>query len=263
MPALLQALAASGDKQANLDTIERYAAVAAAVGAEFVCFPELFLTGYNLGAALCDMAEPVDGTSVRRLSEIARRNSIGLIVGMPERDGDRIYNSAVAVDGQGRLVGTCRKIQLFGAVEPEIFTPGQGLTIVNMGQRRLGILICYDVEFPELSRALVRDGAEIICAPTANMMPYLEVPKTLVRARALENGIPFVYANLCGREENLTYTGLSAIVGFDGVDRARAGKTGEAFLHASFDDLAGLVADPLRSSQLLDLRLEALKAPQT
>ncbi len=101
MPALLQALPKSGDKQANLGTIDRYASVAAATGAEFVCFPELFLTGYNLGAALRDLAEPVDGPSVCQMTDIARRHGVGLIVGMPERDGDRVFNSAVAVDGGG------------------------------------------------------------------------------------------------------------------------------------------------------------------
>lgn len=263
MPALLQALAKSGDKQANLATIERYASLAASVGSEFICFPELFLTGYNLGTTLRELAEPIDGPSVHQLSKIARRHTIGLIVGMPERDGDSIYNSAVAVDGHGRVAGVCRKIQLFGAVEPEIFTPGQGLTIVTMGERRLGILICYDVEFPELSRALANKGAEIICAPTANMAPFFEVPKTLVRARALENGIPFLYANLCGQEKDLLYTGLSGIVGFDGIDRARAGRTGETLLHASFADLCAADGDLLRSTQLNDLRLEALEVLQT
>ena len=263
MPALLQALPKSGDKQANLGTIDRYASVAAATGAEFVCFPELFLTGYNLGAALRDLAEPVNGPSVCQMTYIARRHGVGLIVGMPERDGDRVFNSAVAVDRGGRLAGVCRKLQLFGTVEPEIFTPGESLTIVTMGQRRIGLIICFDVEFPELSRALARNGAEIICAPTANMHPYFEVPTTLVRARALENGIPFVYANLCGSEGDLTYTGLSGIVGFDGLDRARAGMVGEGFLHASFDNLAGPAGHPLRSTQLRDLRLDALKTVQT
>ncbi|PKP85730.1 MAG: carbon-nitrogen hydrolase [Alphaproteobacteria bacterium HGW-Alphaproteobacteria-2] len=262
MPALLQALPEAGNKQANLETIDRHASVAAAAEAEFVCFPELFLTGYNLGSALRDLAEPADGPSVRRMSEIATRHGVGLIVGMPERDGDRVYNSAVAVDARGRVAGMCRKFQLFGAVEPEIFAPGADLTMVTMGARRIGLLICYDVEFPELSRALARKGAEIICAPTANMTPYFEVPTTLVRARALENGIPFIYANFCSSEGDLAYTGLSGIVGFDGMDRARAGKSGEAFLHASFDDLSAPADHPLRSTQLRDLRLDALGAVQ-
>ena len=263
MPALLQALPKSGDKQANLRTVDHYTSVAAATGAEFICFPELFLTGYNLGLSLHDLAEPVDGPSVCQLTDIAKRHGVGLIVGMPERDGKRVFNSAVAVDGQGRVVGVGRKLQLFGSVEPGVFTPGDSLTIVTMGQIRIGLMICYDVEFPELARSLARSGAEIICVPTANMHPYMEVPTTLVRARALENGIPFVYANLCGREGDLTYTGLSGIVGFDGLDRARAGIAGEGYFHASFDTLMGPANHPLRSTQLRDLRLDAIGAVQT
>ncbi len=263
MPALLQALPKSGDKQANLKTIDHYAAVAAATGAKFICFPELFLTGYNLGPALHDLAEPVDGPSVGQLTDIAKLHGVGLVVGMPERDGKRMFNSAVAVDGNGRVVGIGRKLQLFGTVEPLIFTPGESLTIVTMEHIRIGLLICYDVEFPELARSLARSGAEIICAPTANMHPYMEVPTTLVRARALENSIPIVYANMCGSEGDLTYTGLSGIVGFDGLDRARAGIVGEGFLHASLDALTGEGDHPLRSTQLRDLRLDVLGTVQT
>jgi predicted amidohydrolase len=263
MPALLQALPRLGDKRANLKTIDHYASVAALAGAQFICFPELFLTGYNLGSALKLLAEPIDGPSVNQLSDIARRHGVGLIVGMPESDGKRVFNSAVAVDSKGRIAGVGRKLQLFGKLEPQIFTPGDSLTIVTMGAIRIGLMICYDVEFPELARALTRNGAEVICVPTANMSPYVEVPTTLVRARALENGIPVVYANLCGMEGDLTYTGLSGIVGFDGIDRARGGIASEGFLHASLDSLIGQAGHPLRSTQLWDLRSDDVLSVRT
>jgi predicted amidohydrolase len=95
-------------------------------------------------------------------------------------------------------------------------------------------------------------GAEIIVAPTANMAPYFEVPQTFVRARALENGVYVVYANLCGSDDELLYTGLSGITGPDGLDIARAGQRGEALLIAelTFDYPAASL-----STQAEDLRL--------
>ena len=261
MPALLQALPKARDKSANIATVAKYARIAALVGAEFLCCPELFLTGYNLGADLRDLAEPLDGPSVERLRSIARVEGVGLIVGLPERDGARTYNSAVAIDADGAVVGVHRKIQLFGEVEPQIFTPGENLAVVRMGRRRIGLAICYDIEFPEISRGLARAGAEIICTPTANMAPYVEVTTTLVRARALENGVAVVYANMAGEDGDLEFIGSSAIVGFDGMDAARAGCRGERFLHAAADEILAPAADhPLRSTQLRDLRRGALAA---
>lgn len=263
MPALLQALPKSRDKSANIATIAKYARITASVGAEFLCCPELFLTGYNLGAELRDLAEPLDGPSVTRLRSIAKAEGVGLIVGLPERNGAKTYNSAVAIDAAGTLVGAYRKIQLFGGIEPQIFTPGENLVVVHMGCRRIGLAICYDVEFPEISRGLARAGAEIICAPTANMAPYKEVTTTLVRARALENGVAMVYANIAGEDGGLEFIGGSAIVGFDGTDAARAGFRGERFLHAGANEILAPAPDhPLRSTQLRDLRPEAVTSPR-
>jgi predicted amidohydrolase len=259
MAALLQALPKPADKTANLTTIARYAGMAAQAGAEFLCCPELFLTGYNLGTELRNLAEPLNGPSVHRLREIAKRSGVGLVVGFPERDGCRTFNSAVAIDAAGDLAGCYRKIQLFGAIEPQIFTPGDGLVIARMGKRRIGLAICYDIEFPEISRGLARAGAEMICAPTANMAPFAQVCTTLVRARALENGVAVVYANIAGQDGDLLFIGGSAIVGFDGRDVARAGTVGECFLHARASDTVPATKNhPLRSTQLQDLRAEAV-----
>ncbi|MEQ8294957.1 MAG: carbon-nitrogen hydrolase family protein [Nitratireductor sp.] len=261
MLALYQGLPTAGSKPDNIAAIERAARAAAMIDARLVTFPELFLTGYNIGkAALHDLAESVDGQSVAAISEIARANRIGLVFGMPERVGDKVFNAAVAIDETGNRCGSYRKIHLFGADEPQTFAPGGEVRVAAMCGWRVGLAICYDIEFPETARALVRAGADLICAPTANMMPYTDVPTTLVRARALENGTTIVYANLAGTEGNLLYTGMSCIVGPDGRDLARAGSTGTALLCCSTprsDD--GEVPPP--STQLADLREGVLRTP--
>jgi 5-aminopentanamidase len=123
--------------------------------------------------------------------------------------------------------------------------------VVELGGRRVGAAICYDIEFPEMCRELKRRGAEIILAPTANMAPYSEVPTTFVRARALENAVTVAYANHCGWDGDLQFTGLSCITGPDGIDLARAGRAVTALLIA---DLPSDSGSPL-STQLADLRL--------
>jgi 5-aminopentanamidase len=258
MLAAIQALPHPGDKTGNLRAVAHHASLAAARGARIAVFPELFTTGYNIGQDLHDLAEPLDGASVATLSGIARQHRIALVVGLAERQSDGVYNSAVVLDETGKLCGVYRKTHLFGPKEAALFRPGDSLCVVQAAGLRIGVAICYDVEFPELARALVRGGAQILCVPTANMEPYREVPTTLVRARALENGVPVIYANLWGQEGDLTYTGLSGIVAADGTDLARAGTTGEALLVADeARAIMGTGASSL-SSQALDLRRNVL-----
>lgn len=254
MLAVYQHLPAGGSKAVNIAAMERAAAAAAAIGARLITFPELCLTGYNIGrTSLHDLAERVDGPSVAAVAEMARKHAIGVIFGMPERDGQRVFNSAVAIDDLGAVTGIYRKIHLFGEAEQETFAAGEHICVAEIRGRKIGLAVCYDIEFPEMARALVRAGAEIVCVPTANMAPYFEVPQSLVRSRALENGVWVAYANLCGQEGTLHYTGLSCIVGPDGRDAARAGMDGTALVCCSTDT----VALPL-STQHRDLRADAL-----
>lgn len=257
MPAAVQALPTAGDKAVNLGLVDSFARQATQRGMRIVVFPELFLTGYNLGRALEGLAEPLDGPSVLALKRIAAKHGTALVVGLPERRHGALWNAAVVIDRQGQLRGAYRKIHLFGETEPRLFRRGDALCVVDVDGLKVGVAICYDIEFPEMARALVRAGADVICVPTANMEPYREVPTTLVRARALENGVPVVYANLSGQEGDLTYTGLSGIVGPDGIDLARAGPVGDALLMADPDlALTGLRAG--LSTQAADLRPTAL-----
>ncbi|MVA96211.1 carbon-nitrogen hydrolase [Nitratireductor sp. CAU 1489] len=260
MLALHQGLPTAGSKPANITTIERAARAAAAAGAGMITFPELFLTGYNIGrAALHDLAEAVDGPSVSAICEIARTNRIGIVFGMAERTGKQVFNTAVAIDDSGKPAGSYRKIHLFGAEEQRTFDAGGDVRVVAMCGWRVGLAICYDIEFPEMARALVKTGADLICVPTANMLPFTEVPTTLVRARALENGTSIIYANLSGSERDLVYTGMSCIVGPEGHDLARAGACGTALLCCSMPR-SDVGEAPPPSTQLADLREDVLHA---
>lgn len=230
--AVCQARASLGNKAENIAAIASAARAAGSWGADLLVLPELFLVGYNIGSRVRDLAEAASGPSLQAIAEIARNESCAIAVGFPERDGEKIFNSSALIDAQGILVAVYRKIHLFGPTERELFTPGREIVVSRIKNRMIGMAICYDIEFPEFARALTRRGAEIIIVPTANMSPYFEVPQTFIRARALENGVFVAYANLCGSEGELHYTGLSGITGPDGLDLARAGQRGEALLIA-------------------------------
>lgn len=251
MLAVLQARSVTGDKQANLRKLDAAVESAARAGCKLLVLPELFLTGYNLGAQLIDLAEPCEGPSLLVVREIAARHRMALVVGFPERSGEKIYNSSAVVDATGLVQTVYRKIHLYGETERSIFTPGNEVKHVDLGDFRLGLAICYDVEFPEVARALARGGANVIVAPTCNMVPFWEIPTTIIRARALENSLCVAYANHCGQEGDLRYTGLSCVVGPDGKDLARAAIGDEELIVA---DVTSALAAPSNYSQISDLR---------
>jgi predicted amidohydrolase len=256
MLGVVQCDASSHDKASNVKLLERSASAASISGVTLLCFAELFLTSYSVDDELFAKAEGLDGPSVRAIKKIAKQYRVGLIFGMPETCEGQLFNTAVAIDRNGQLAGYYRKIHLFGRDEERIFTRGTDVSIVDMSGLRVGLAICYDIEFPEMGRALRRAGAQVICVPTANMHPFVSVPTTLVRARALENGIPIVYSNYCGENAAFSFTGGSAMVAYDGIDGARAGPAGQAMLTCALEKLLPKQSqDELLSTQLRDLRL--------
>ncbi len=129
--------------------------------------------------------------------------------------------------------GQHRKVHLFGDVDRRLFVPNpQPPTAFDFDGARVGILICYDVEFPEAVRRLAADGARAVLVPTANMAGFDEVQQILVRARACENGCGVVYANYCGADDLFEYNGLSEICGPGGEVLAQASAEGEELVIA-------------------------------
>jgi predicted amidohydrolase len=158
-----------------------------------------------------------------------------VLYGYPERAGGDVYNAAQLIDHDGRGLANYRKTHLFGEIDRRAFRPGDGGFVqATLDGVRLGILICYDTEFPEAVRAQALAGVEFVAVPTALMRPYETVANTLVPCRAYENQVFVAYVNRCGREGELEYCGLSCVVAPDGTDLARAGE-GEELLVADLD----------------------------
>jgi predicted amidohydrolase len=232
--AVSQNRGVAGNVDEALGLMRRTAVAAAARGARLAIFAEMFLTGYHIEDAVFELAEPADGPSAAAAAEIARETGVALLYGYPERSGDRVFNSAALVNAAGERVAGYRKTHLYGGEEKRLYQPGDSLVVAQIDGLKVGVLICYDVEFPEAVRALALAGAELVAVPTALIRPFDFVARTLVPARAIENQVYVAYAGLCGEEAGLGYCGLSCIVGPDGRDRARA-ETDPALLFADID----------------------------
>lgn len=212
------------DPAANLQRLHQVAMEAK--GADLLVLPEMFMTGYNIGAeAVSTLAEVYNGEWAQQIGRIAKAAGLAIVYGYPERTADgQIYNAVQLIDAHGERLCNYRKSHLFGDLDRSMFSPGDSeLPVVELNCWKLGFLICYDLEFPENARRLALAGAELIVVPTANMVPFDFVADVTVRARAFENQCYVAYANYCGHEGDIQYCGQSSIAAPDGSRIALAG----------------------------------------
>lgn len=220
-----------------LTALDTAATQASAQGASLLVCPEMSLTGYQIGAAqVAALAEPADGPLAQAVAAIAQRHRVAIVYGYPEHHTEgRPYNAVQFIDANGQRLAHYRKTHLFGDVDRAQFSPGpQAPAVFAWRGWRLGLLICYDIEFPEPARMLALQGADAVLVPTANMLEFDEVQRVLLPARALENRLFVAYANACGQEGTTTYGGLSIACGPMGAVLAQAAR-GEALLITSLD----------------------------
>ncbi len=199
--ALLQSSGRPGSVLENLRVLDEAAGRAAAAGAGLLVAPELFLTGYAIGGDIVRLAEPADGDSADAVAEIASTHGLAIAYGYPERDGESVFNSAQLLSADGDRLANYRKTHLFGCFERDHFTPGDVPVVqAQLHGLRVGLMICYDVEFPENVRAHALAGTDLLLVPTAQMHPFQFVAESLVPVRAFENQMYVAYVNRVGQE---------------------------------------------------------------
>lgn len=202
-------------KQENLKKSIKFITEAASKGAGLVCFPEFqmaFSPGSQPAGELANIAETIKGNFVSGLAAAARKNTIGVIATIYEKSEkpNRVYDTAVMISSAGKVSSVYRKLHLYNALgfkESAKLMPGKTIARpAKTGAGSVGLLICYDLRFPELSRILAVEGADVLVAPSAWIAGEMkdEHWQTMVKARAIENGLyvvaPDQLGNIyCGR----------------------------------------------------------------
>ena len=235
------------------ERIERVFTVAKTTNADLIVCPELFLSGYNVGTDIREYAEPVDGEFARAISKITKATNTAIVYGYPELAGEVLYNSAQCIDANGVSLANHRKTVLPPGFEREYFSIGQSTTIFTIHGIKLGLLICYECEFPESVRTLAESGVQIVIVPTALVRKWALVPHKLIPTRAFENGVFVVYSNHAGTENASNYVGASCIIDPSGDVLARA-EDGEEIITAELE-VSAVISAQNRIPYLIDSKL--------
>jgi predicted amidohydrolase len=232
------------DKSENLNRAEKLVCEAAVGGADMVVLPEMFCCEYK-NSAFVQNREPAGGSVWQMLSNAARENGVWLVGGsMPESDSERTYNTSFVFDRFGKQAAFHRKAHLFDIDveggqsfrESRTFTAGNDVTLFDTEFGRMGLCVCFDIRFPELSRLMALDGALVIFCPAAfNMTTGPAHWELLFRGRAVENQV-FTVGCAPARDESGSYVsyGNSIVVSPWGDVIARAGAE-EEILYADLD----------------------------
>lgn len=221
--AAIQFTVQQGDLDANLAYVREALVRVAEQGATLVVLPEMWSTGFAY-KTLGELAQRTSG-AVAELQELSARYKVVIIGSQPEPAGDgRVYNTAHVID-HGSVVASYRKLHLFSLLgEDKAFKGGDGYCLAETSIGKVGVIICYDLRFPELSRRLALEGARVICVPAQWPKPRQEHWRTLLRARAIENQLYVVSSNTCGMVGKLDFFGMSMIIDPKGEVVADAGE---------------------------------------
>ena len=225
-----------GENERNLDAGLARLQEAVAAGAELLVLPECAIPGYMFGSLeeAMPFAEEIPGPTTEALEEASRRLGAHVVCGLLERDGDVLYNAAVLVGPDG-LIGSYRKTHLPFLGVDRFTTPGDELPVFDTPLGRIGLEICYDLRFPEVTRTLALRGADIVAHPTNFPMAAKVQTELITVARAAENRIFLLTANRVGKERWGEFCGWSQIVDPFGKRLAEADETEEKLLVADID----------------------------
>ncbi len=234
--AVVQLDCVPGDAGANCDKIVDYVNRARDAACSVVIFPEMSDTGYDMAlvrdaASRWDPSDPSLPLNV--VGRAARDADLHLVCGLSEKVDDTVFNTCAVFDPQGELICKYRKSHLAAYPllrEDDYVRPGDALASAQVGAMRWGFTICYDLRFPEVSRRLTLDGAEVVNLCSAWPFPRVGHWRTLIRARAIENQVYFIAANRTGTDGEVTFCGSSCIIDPYGVVVASAAEDREEMI---------------------------------
>lgn len=213
--AIVQMKPKMGELEENLVKMsEMIGKIAAQQNVDLIVFPELVTSGYELGVRFTELAQRIPGPIVNLISQRANEYGVYIAFGMASKEKVEsvLYNSAVLIGPDGELLEVYNKIHLRGE-ERMAFREGFKMPVAETEIGTIGLMVGYDLAYPEVARALTLEGAEIICVLANWEASHIDEWKTYTRARAYENSCFIIAANRVGEDVTLTFGGESMLIG--------------------------------------------------
>ena len=203
---------------------------------DLIVFPELITTGYEIGPRFPELAQRVPGPTVNLIAQRASEFGVHVVFGMvsKEKVESILYNTVILVGPDGDLIGQYHKVHLRGE-ERIAFRPGYRLDVFDTAFGTVGLMVGWDLAFPEVARSQVLEGAELLVVCANWEQPNVDEWRTYLLARAYENAVFVAAANRVGEEPSYTFFGQSSIVGPRGQVYASVDEPAEGYAVARFD----------------------------
>ena len=242
--ALAQIDCKVGDKKYNINKMVRQVKKAKKKGANLTVFPELSLTGYIVRDLAYELAEPINGPSMRLLKDVAKKEKMYIVFGMIERSEKAhavLYNTAVLLGPEG-LVGRYQKTHLpthSVFEEKRYFRPGYQAPVFETDIGKIGLMVCYDIFFPEVARMLRLNGSQLTICISASPAVRRKFFEVLTAARAMENTTYLAFVNLVGIEDGLQFWGGSRLIAPNGsiISQAKYDEEDQVIGRLNYSDL--------------------------
>lgn len=230
---VVQFAAKLGQPAENAQRVQQYIGKASSQGCRLILFPEMSDTGYEMETITRSASRWEEDQFLSTLQDAAKKHDIYVVSGLSERVGSDVYNAVAAINPSGKVIGHYRKIHLFTGApvhEERYLKPGANTTTFQVDDLLCGVMVCYDLRFPELSRLYAINGLQLLLISSAFPFPRLSHWKTLVAARAIENQIFVAAANRVGQDGPVTFCGASQILDPFGTTLSSCSEVGEGLI---------------------------------
>lgn len=227
----------SGDAEGNIRKVSEFAHQACEAGCDMVVFPEMVDTGCETNLLRKYASSWNDGPFLQ-LQSIARETRLCIVCGISELVEDKFFNAVAILGPDGNLIAHYRKAHLITTEpfeEQRVFTAGDSFCMFSFGGLKFGVMVCYDLRFPEVARYYATHEASVILMPSAWPLLRLTHWKTLIAARAIENQLYMACSNRVGKDGALEFGGNSCIVDPWGEAVAHASESEERLVVGSVD----------------------------
>lgn len=226
-----------GNKSKTIETISQYVEKASKKNVELIVFPEMCDTGYDM-SIVSEESSSRDDNTYQRISMLSKKHNINIAIGLSDKRGSDIFNTLSVFGKDGNIISQYDKIHLFTGDpvrEQDILSFGKNVVTFTLNNFTIGLQVCYDIRFPELSRKIILNGANLLVISAAWPKVRKEHWTSILKTRAIENQCYIAASNRTGTDAGISFAGNSMIISPLGEILESLSDDDENFIFANID----------------------------